>query len=212
MNIDSATTRRMTIAGLAFAAASLMVGCSAGGGSVSAPATKAKPVSATVSTTDAPAPAATVVPSTVTTAVPTTAAPAGNTNPAPKPPAPAPAPAPAPTPAPQTRAPLPVITSFWTPDSIDCHNGMHQTFSTNWTTTGASKVTISIDGPGIYKTYPANGSESLSFQCTSSHSFLLTAYGQNGKTATKLITLQPRNVQPADSDPLSEEETPGGGL
>ena len=206
MNIDSATTRHITLAGLAFAAASLMVGCSAGGGSVAAPATKAKPATASVSsTTDAPAPPATVAPATVTTAAPTTAAP----KPTPTAPASTPAPAPAPQPAPRPGTPLPVITSFWTPDSIDCHNGMNQTFSTNWTTTGATKVTISIDGPGIYKTYPANGSESLSFQCTSSHSFLLTAYGQNGKTATKMVTLQPRNVQPANAAPPEEEDQPG---
>lgn len=106
------------------------------------------------------------------------------------------------TPPPSSSAPA--IVSFQTPDSIDCHNGDFQTFTASWTTTNAVKVTISIDGPGIYDTYPANGDTSLPFNCSSSHSFLLTAYGQDGKTATKSITLQPRNVQPQGS--MDEEQ------
>jgi hypothetical protein len=35
----------------------------------------------------------------------------------------------------------------------------------------AVKTTISIDGPGVYKTYAANASDSLPFNCSSSHSF-----------------------------------------
>jgi hypothetical protein len=92
-------------------------------------------------------------------------------------------------------SPNPVINSFSTPDNIDCHNGNLQNFTASWSTTNATKVTISIDGPGIYDTYPANGSTSLPFNCSSSHSFLLTAYGANGHTATRSVTLQPRNVQ-----------------
>lgn len=94
--------------------------------------------------------------------------------------------------------PAPAITTFVTPDSIDCHNTDSPLFSASWTTTDAVKVTIAIDGPGIYKTYPANGSDSLPFNCSSSHTFLLTAYGQDGRTATKTITLQPRNVRPPE--------------
>ena len=87
--------------------------------------------------------------------------------------------------------PAPVINTFVTPDNIDCHNGNSQNFSASWTTTNAVKTTISIDGPGIYKTYGANGSDSLPFNCSTSHSFLLTAYGQDGRTVTKTITLTP---------------------
>ena len=120
-------------------------------------------------------------------------------------PAPAPAPQPTPAPAPPTTtpkpaAPAPVITSFTTPENIDCHNGNSQTFTASWTTTNATKVTISIDGPGVYKTYPANGSDSLPYNCSSAHTFKLTAYGQDGKTVSKTITLQPRNVQVPSSN------------
>ena len=97
--------------------------------------------------------------------------------------------------------PGPTIVSFTTPDDIDCHNGNLQNFTAAWSTTDAVKVTISIDGPGVYKTYPASGSDSLPFNCSSSHSFLLTAYGQDGRTATKTITLQPRNAQTSTTTP-----------
>jgi hypothetical protein len=91
--------------------------------------------------------------------------------------------------------PAPVINSFATPESIDCHNGMFQEFTASWSTTNATRVTISIDGPGIYAEYGPSGETSLPFNCNSSHTFLLTAYNQDGTKATKQITLQPRNVQ-----------------
>ena len=96
---------------------------------------------------------------------------------------------------PAPSAPAPVIASFTTPDNIDCHNGNFQMFSASWTTQNAVKTTISIDGPGIYKTYGPNDSDSLPFNCSSSHSFLLTAFGADGHSVSRTITLQPRNVQ-----------------
>jgi hypothetical protein len=111
------------------------------------------------------------------------------------------APAPQAPPAPPApSAPAPVITSFLTPENIDCHNGNSQTFTASWSTTNAVKVTISIDGPGVYKTYGPTGSDSLPFDCSTPHTFLLTAYGQSGSTVTSSITLQPRNVQVPSSD------------
>ncbi|MBK5289789.1 MAG: hypothetical protein JJE46_15110 [Acidimicrobiia bacterium] len=98
-------------------------------------------------------------------------------------------------------APAPTIVSFTTPENIDCHNGNSQMFTASWSTTNAVKVTISIDGPGVYNTYPANGSESLPFNCSSSHSFLLTAYGQDGRTVSRTVTLDPRNVQTSTPEP-----------
>lgn len=114
---------------------------------------------------------------------------------------PTPKPQSQPTTPPKPASPSPVITSFSTPPNIDCHNGNQQSFTASWSTQHATKVTISIDGPGVYKTYGPTGSDSLPFNCSSSHTFLLTAYGQDGKTVTKSITLQPRNVQqPAPAD------------
>jgi hypothetical protein len=95
--------------------------------------------------------------------------------------------------------PAPTITSFTTPENIDCHNGDFQEFTASWSTTNAAKVTISIDGPGVYAEYPANGEASLPFSCSTAHTFLLTAHSQDGQTVTKSVTLQPRNAQTGDS-------------
>ena len=144
--------------------------------------------------TDAPAEAPVDAP-TVTVAPTVAPAPAPAPQPAPKP-QPAPVTTPKPTTPPAPPAATPAITSFTTPENIDCHNGNFQNFSASWTTTNAVKTTISIDGPGVYKTYAANASDSLPFNCSTPHTFLLTAFGQDGHTVTKSITLQPRNVQP----------------
>ena len=61
-------------------------------------------------------------------------------------------------------------------------------------------MTISIDGAGIYDTYGASGSTSLPFNCSSSHTFLLTAYSSDNQTTTKSVTLQPRNAQTQTTD------------
>ena len=57
-------------------------------------------------------------------------------------------------------------------------------------------ATIIPDGP--------NANDSLPFNCSSQHSFKLTAIGADGRTATKTITLQPRNVQPPQA-PSSDD-------
>jgi hypothetical protein len=118
--------------------------------------------------------------------------------------------APAPQP-PAPSAPAPVITSFTTPEDIDCHNGDFQTFTASWATTNAVKVSISIDGPGVYKYYGPTGSDSLPFTCSSPHTFLLTAYGHDGSTVTKSITLHPRNVQTPDMGDDDEDQGNQGG-
>lgn len=91
-------------------------------------------------------------------------------------------------------APAPVITSFVTPDDIDCHNGDFQQFTASFTTTGAVRTTISIDGPGVYAEYGPSADVDLPFNCSSPHSFTLTAYGSDGRTVSKTVTLNPRNV------------------
>jgi hypothetical protein len=86
--------------------------------------------------------------------------------------------------------------SFTTPDDIDCHNGNQQNFSASWQTTNAVRVSISGGGSN----YPPSGDTSLPFDCSSAHTFTLTAYGSGNQTATRSITLQPRNVQSQTTD------------
>lgn len=177
-------SHRLALSALALAVTGLLAACGASGGADTAASstTAAKATTtaaATVSTTEAPV------------------APAGSDTPAPTTPAPT---APAPTTSPATGTPAPTITSFTTPDTIDCHNGMSQMFTASWSVANATKVTISIDGPGIYKTYAATDSDSFPFGCQNPHTYLLTGYGADGKTVTRTITLQPRNVQASSPD------------
>ena len=96
--------------------------------------------------------------------------------------------------------PTPTITSFSTPEDIDCHNGNFQNFTASWSTTNAVRVSISSGGSNL----PPSGETSLPFDCSSAHTFTLTAYGSGGKTATQSVTLQPRNVQ--SNTPPDEED------
>ena len=92
--------------------------------------------------------------------------------------------------------PTPTIVSFTTPENIDCHNGNQQNFTASWETTNATRVSITSGGDSL----PPTGSTSLPFDCSSAHTFTLTAYGSGGQTASQSVTLQPRNVQPGSTD------------
>ncbi len=88
---------------------------------------------------------------------------------------------------------LPQITSFIAPSTAFCIPPYFgpTPIQLSWTTKWASSVTISIDGPGAYKTYAgASGSDSVPFSCPGSHTYTLTAHGSNGTTATKTVTVQ----------------------
>lgn len=63
-----------------------------------------------------------------------------------------------------------------------------------WQVAGAEEVTISIDGPGIYATYPADGGDTYAFGCAGEegdiqeHTYLLTAEA-DGRTVTATLTV-----------------------
>ena len=63
-----------------------------------------------------------------------------------------------------------------------------------WQVTGAEQVSISIDGPGVYGTYPADGGDTYDFGCEGSegdiqrHTFLLTAV-VDGRTVTETLVV-----------------------
>ncbi|UWP85677.1 hypothetical protein [Dactylosporangium fulvum] len=61
--------------------------------------------------------------------------------------------------------------------------------------TGASKVTVSVDGPGLYGTYDANGELTLAFPCdksksTTTHTYLLTVVGYPNLTKKLTVSAQ----------------------
>jgi hypothetical protein len=73
-----------------------------------------------------------------------------------------------------------------------------------WQVTGADQVTLSVDGPGAYGTYPAEGSETLSFGCSGGegdrqrHTYQLTAVG-NGQAVTGTLVVEAVAHEVADA-------------
>ncbi len=64
------------------------------------------------------------------------------------------------------------------------------TVTLSWTTQNATGVDLSVDGPGVYGSYGPSGSTTLDVPCNgATHTYLLTANGSNGQTATKTISV-----------------------
>jgi hypothetical protein len=74
-----------------------------------------------------------------------------------------------------------------------------QPVTLRWRVTGADgdRVDLSIDGPGVYDTYPAEGGDVINFSCegeegdTQRHTYLLTAVG-DGVTVTERLVVTAR--------------------
>ncbi|MFC6018929.1 hypothetical protein ACFP2T_22315 [Plantactinospora solaniradicis] len=62
-----------------------------------------------------------------------------------------------------------------------------------WKVTGTDKVTLSVDGPGVYDSYPAHGSATIDFPCagppgdTVTHTYQLRTVG-GGEVRSKTLT------------------------
>lgn len=94
---------------------------------------------------------------------------------------------------PTSTSSAPRIDSFGVPATIDCSSGGDQPFTISWSTSNTTKVTISIDGPGIWDTFPPNGEATLPYSgCSSPHTYLITAFGADGSTVTKQVSIEPR--------------------
>ncbi|MEO3927274.1 hypothetical protein ABGB07_25895 [Micromonosporaceae bacterium B7E4] len=63
-----------------------------------------------------------------------------------------------------------------------------------WKVTGTDKVTLSVDGPGIYDTYPAVGTATIDFPCAGvpgeyvKHTYQLRTVGGGGEVRSKTLT------------------------
>lgn len=92
----------------------------------------------------------------------------------------------------------PVITAYSaSPNPATCPNGSTTIQITlSWATQNALGVSVSIDGPGKYADYGANGSAQVPFACSGSHSYTLTANGSGGQTTQRTITVQPQIAPP----------------
>lgn len=80
----------------------------------------------------------------------------------------------------------PVLVSLNVPTQVACPGTTQITLS--WNYANASKVTISIDGPGIYDTYAPVGSTQVGYSCAEAqHTYLFTATGPNGVTTNTRV-------------------------
>ncbi|MBO3737319.1 hypothetical protein [Actinoplanes flavus] len=92
----------------------------------------------------------------------------------------------------------PVIDHFRVASEPTCPSGTDQVRQEGrpvvleWKATGAAKTTLAVDGPGIYGSYQAVGSEKLNFPCDGepgdyqTHTYTLVATGDNGTSSKKL--------------------------
>ena len=92
-----------------------------------------------------------------------------------------PKPTPKPTPTPNTN---PTIVSFTVPKTEDCTGGSAGTIHISWKVANATGVTLSIDGPGIFDSYPGtSGATDLPFGCSHqqlTHTYTVTTTGGSG--------------------------------
>lgn len=65
-----------------------------------------------------------------------------------------------------------------------------QQVTLNWSTTNATSVDISVDGPGVYQSnVGAAGSITIPYGCPGPHVYLLTAHGANGTAQTQQVSV-----------------------
>ena len=142
---------------------------------------------AEVPTTEAPAdlapvaPPATIVIAVPPTAPPTTAAPTTTSTTAP----------PSTTTSTTTPPPPLAFATASVPAKVDCSNPAQPTpyITVSWNAPGAQSVTLAIDGPGAYRTYPGpSGMDTVPFSCPGPHTYRLTANGSGGQAVTKVFT------------------------
>jgi hypothetical protein len=106
-------------------------------------------------------------------------------------PTPRPTPRPTPTPTPATE---PEIVSFDAPETVVCGSAAVVDVHLTWHVERADGVTISIDGPGAFDSYPPTGEADLPFACgETQHTYLLTTTGGTGPADTleRVITRAP---------------------
>ena len=120
-------------------------------------------------------------------AAPPTPTPTPTPRPTPTPtprPTPRPTPTPTPRPTPNTN---PRFVSLTTPKTEDCTGGTAGTIRISWKVANATGVTLAIDGPGIYDSYPGTSQTvDVPFGCSHqilSHTYTVTTTGGSGPPA-----------------------------
>jgi hypothetical protein len=109
-----------------------------------------------------------------------------------------------------------VIIEFVTPKQEDCTNDSAGEISASWRIARATGVTISIDGPGVFLSYPGPEMSDvlLPYGCGSSalkHTYTITTVGGTGPAATITRTVRTRapSVEAFALNPITECAAPG---
>lgn len=90
--------------------------------------------------------------------------------------------------------PAPIIRSFEGPAIVNCADpNFAGTIHLQWRVGFADGATLSIDGPGLYKSYVGIiGQDDVPFGCGGEpHTYTLTTTGGNGPPATKQLVIGP---------------------
>lgn len=91
-----------------------------------------------------------------------------------------------------TPVPKPKIVEFKGPSTVNCADAGFTGFITlSWLIDNADSTTLSIDGGGLYQSYPgAQGSDEVPFSCgVGQHTYTLRTVGGNGPAASKTLTI-----------------------
>jgi hypothetical protein len=91
-----------------------------------------------------------------------------------------------------TPIPAPSIVEFKGPKTVDCTDPQFSGFiHLTWLVDNADSTQLSIDGPGVYKSYPGVlGQDDVPFGCgAGQHTYTLTTVGGAGPAATKTLTI-----------------------
>lgn len=165
----------------------LLFGGGFGGGTAGASASPSAGAALSPATSPSLVAVATVAPSVEVTVAPPTDAPTA-------PPTARPTKTPKPTPTANTN---PVIIEFVTPKQEDCTNDTAGQITVSWRIARATGVTISIDGPGVFMSYPGPEMSGvlLPYGCGSSplkHTYTITTVGGTGPAATITRTVRTR--------------------
>ena len=93
----------------------------------------------------------------------------------------------------------PQIVKFATDQTqVPCHGTKSSSLTLSWGTENSVNVSLRIDGPKIFNTYPPTGSAVVPYPCPASqHTYLLTANGPNGQTSSQAITVRTVGTPPA---------------
>lgn len=105
---------------------------------------------------------------------------------------------------PGTTAPgAPVITAFTaTPSPFPCTPPNGGQITLTWSTNNSNGVNVSIDGPGVFGSYGAQGQQQVPFaSCNNPHTYTLTAKGNGGQQVQQTITVQPQPTVTTTSPP-----------